>query len=290
MPRRRYKKKENINLDFIWSKGFNLIDNYALTETGFKNNDEEIKKAIKKHNDIIYIKSGSDVITFSKYLELIDKPKIFLFTDGDEGFPSSYPSEIVEKIINCPMMTKLYVQNLEREYEKIKPFPIGLDLHTKGWRIGKKPINKVEYMLKLNYQKDKKDLILIDCYMSRDRHSDREKSIKILENCQHINILKERKSIGKILKLYSEHKFVLSPHGAGLDCHRTWEVLLAGSTPIVKTSILDSLYQDLPVIIVKDWEECKDLNFLLDKYNQLKTLTNREYIKGKFSYSYWLNK
>ena len=33
------------------------------------------------------------------------------------------------------MMIKLYVQNLEREYEKIKPFPIGLDLHTKGWRI-----------------------------------------------------------------------------------------------------------------------------------------------------------
>lgn len=289
MPRRRYKKEENINLDFIWSKGFNLVDNYALTESGFKNNDEEIIKAIKKNKDIIYIKSGSDVITFSKYLDLIDKPKIFLFTDGDGGFPSSYPQEVVDKIINCPMMIKLYVQNLEREYENVKPFPIGLDLHTKEWRIGKKPINKVEYMLKLNYSK-KKDLILIDFYKTKERHQDRMKSIEILENCQHVNILKERKPIGKILNLYSDHKFVLSAHGGGLDCHRTWEVLLVGSIPIVKTSSLDSLYQDLPVIIVKDWQECKDLNFLLDKYNQLKHLTEREYIKGKFSYSYWLNK
>ena len=51
----------------------------------------------------------------------------------------------------------------------------------------------------------------------------------------------------------SKYAFVLSPHGNGLDCHRTWEALCLGCIPIVKTSAIDYLYEDLPVLIVKEW-------------------------------------
>lgn len=50
-------------------------------------------------------------------------------------------------------------------------------------------------------------------------------------------------------------KFVISPHGSGLDCARTWEALYMGAYVIVKTSYLDSLYAGLPVLIVKDWSD-----------------------------------
>lgn len=50
-------------------------------------------------------------------------------------------------------------------------------------------------------------------------------------------------------------RFMVSPHGVGLDCYRTWEALYLGMIPIVKTSNLDSMYEDLPVLIVKDWTE-----------------------------------
>jgi hypothetical protein len=56
-------------------------------------------------------------------------------------------------------------------------------------------------------------------------------------------------------KKQSEYAFVVSPHGNGLDCHRTWEALCLGCIVIVKTSPIDSLYEDLPVLIVKDWSE-----------------------------------
>ena len=42
---------------------------------------------------------------------------------------------------------------------------------------------------------------------------------------------------------------------AGLDAHRTWEALLVGTIPIVRSSKLNPLYERLPVIIVNRWEE-----------------------------------
>lgn len=56
-------------------------------------------------------------------------------------------------------------------------------------------------------------------------------------------------------RLQTEYAFVISPHGNGYDCHRTWESLILGNIVIVKTSPLDALYADLPVYIVRDWGE-----------------------------------
>jgi len=52
-----------------------------------------------------------------------------------------------------------------------------------------------------------------------------------------------------------EYAFVLSPHGVGLDCHRTWEALALGHIVLVPSSPLDSLYAGLPVIPIRDWNE-----------------------------------
>jgi hypothetical protein len=49
--------------------------------------------------------------------------------------------------------------------------------------------------------------------------------------------------------------FVISPEGAGLDCHRTWESLLLGNVPIVKRNSIADLYNNLPVLIVEDWQQ-----------------------------------
>ena len=53
----------------------------------------------------------------------------------------------------------------------------------------------------------------------------------------------------------TRYAFVVSPHGNGLDCHRTWESLVLGNIPIVKRSSIDPLYEGLPVVIVDDWRE-----------------------------------
>merc|ERR550514_346529 len=56
-------------------------------------------------------------------------------------------------------------------------------------------------------------------------------------------------------------KYVASPQGRGLDCHRTWETLALGSVPIVSSTGIDKLFLDneLPVSIITDWAEVEDL-------------------------------
>jgi hypothetical protein len=63
-------------------------------------------------------------------------------------------------------------------------------------------------------------------------------------------------------KLHGEFSFEVSPQGNGLDCFRTWEALVLGVIPIVKTSHLDPLYEDeaLPVVVVNDWNEISGEN------------------------------
>jgi hypothetical protein len=56
-------------------------------------------------------------------------------------------------------------------------------------------------------------------------------------------------------KLVSQSKYVISPPGNGPDCHRTWEALYLGATPIVKRSHWPFNKYKLPVAIVDSWDE-----------------------------------
>ena len=51
------------------------------------------------------------------------------------------------------------------------------------------------------------------------------------------------------LENLSRYRFALSLHGAGADCHRHWEILSVGSIPLIKSSFLDPLFDDLLDII-----------------------------------------
>lgn len=56
-------------------------------------------------------------------------------------------------------------------------------------------------------------------------------------------------------KNMTQFAFVLSPFGNGMDCHRTWEALLCGCIPIVRSNVFKELFEGLPVLIVENWEE-----------------------------------
>ena len=51
-------------------------------------------------------------------------------------------------------------------------------------------------------------------------------------------------------------QFVVSPWGAGPDCHRTYEAMVAGAIPIVKRHAgLDEIFHGEPVVILDQWSE-----------------------------------
>lgn len=77
------------------------------------------------------------------------------------------------------------------------------------------------------------------------------------------------------------YKFMVSPHGIGWDCHRTWEALFLGMIPVVKTSFLDEMYEGLPVLIVDEWSDITPelLHRTYDVFSRQKFNFERLYIK-----------
>lgn len=59
----------------------------------------------------------------------------------------------------------------------------------------------------------------------------------------------------EVWRRHKEAAFEASPRGNSIDCHRTWEALLLRTIPIVKTTLMDPVYDGLPVAIVQDWSE-----------------------------------
>jgi hypothetical protein len=83
-----------------------------------------------------------------------------------------------------------------------------------------------------------------------------------------------------------EYAFVLSPCGMGIDCHRTWEALALGCIPIVKSSLIDSIYDGLPVLIVDNWS---DITFQLLN-NTIIEFKYKVFSMKKLSLEHWMNK
>ena len=72
----------------------------------------------------------------------------------------------------------------------------------------------------------------------------------------------------------ASHRFVISPRGNGIDCHRTWEALYLRTVPIVKHSTHMDDFGDLPIYFINDWSELC--------YNKLNQFYEEQIINGKF--------
>ena len=143
-------------------------------------------------------------------------------------------------------------------------------------------INKL-ISLRRDFSK-KQNLIFCDVHLSPSNkfNNERIRVRKILNNFENINFLPSRVSQEEIWENYASHKFVISTFGNGLDCHRTWEILFLGGIVITKSSSLDPLFKNLPVVLINDWDEVI-VNGNLEKWEKkYSELTKPEYINKFF--------
>jgi hypothetical protein len=87
----------------------------------------------------------------------------------------------------------------------------------------------------------------------------------------------------------TRYAFVVSPHGTGLDCHRTWESLALGNIVIVKPSSLDPLYEGLPVVRVNDWSEITQAN-LAKWHAEHAGAFQRPDVQRRLTNQYWIER
>ena len=306
--------------NYLWSKKILKLDNYSLKDTESISNKNEIIEQINKidNNNILWIRNTSnlnlnnktDLDILSENLHFIKNPIILITSDGDRPVPSSYNKKVIFKILNSVKIKKWLTQNYDKTivHKKLGYYPIGLDFHTKKWypnNVHKvnlfnffntnenNRINKFEYYLKMRkkYKDRKTNKIFCDSHLTVT-HPERKKMYEKLKNNKFINFLDKPLSFEEIIKKYVKHKFVISPRGNGLDCHRTWEIFLSGSIVITESSSLNDMFKKngLPVIIISDYHKLNNitseqLDIWWNKYYQLTDLKN---IKEKFNPRYWL--
>lgn len=81
-----------------------------------------------------------------------------------------------------------------------------------------------------------------------------------------------------------KYKFVISPEGNGIDCHRHYEALIAGCIPIVEyNDHIQEKYKGCPILYTKDYTEITEA-YLLQRYNEM---LDTEYDFSKLMLDYY---
>lgn len=293
-------EKDNI---YVSSRGIlKSCDYYSLkpiSSIRYIYNYPNIETIKNIKNPVIYV-CGSSILHFiNTLLPLINKPFILVSGDCDETMPYDILNKnILNILLNDNRLIHWFSQNMVLNHNKITKMPIGLDYHTLTLRPIWGPIDSCEQQELILISVISKSKFFwereIKCYgnfhftMNTKLGYDRKDAYnKINKNL----IYYEPSQVKRIITWNNQinYSFVICPHGGGLDCHRNWEALILGCIPIVKTSKIDDLYKDLPVLIVNDWSDINE-NLLSKTIDNFKIkYNNKEFNMEKLKLKYWVD-
>jgi hypothetical protein len=237
------------------------------------------------------------LIKLLPYIDDVKKPFVLITAMEDSQMPLEFDFRVIYKISTNPHFKHWFsINKTVPDDDFFTSIPYGLDY----WTISTKPY----------FDEDVQDFyqqnaVLKNISMKSQHFS---KRIPKIYGNFHLNNTDERywgwrkrllNIIPKDIIVYQssflprnesyrkmcEYSFIVSPFGHGMDCIRTFEALCLGNIVIMRTSCLDIIYKDLPVLIVNEWE---DINDTLLK-NTLIEFSNKSFNYEKLKMSYWIN-
>ena len=233
---------------------------------------------------------------FKKFIKQVNLNKkiIIILHCSDTGFPNEFSiknnkdyTKLIENNIN---IYKLYCVNfdLKQDHLKIKPILLGIDYHYLSNKLS--PLEQEQKLISIykNSVPFEKRLDLSYSFfhfrMLNRHNKDRFVAKDVLDKV-NFNVYQDKKiPREQTWKNMVKYKWIISPHGNGLDCHRTYEAIALGCIPVVKSSTLDIMYKDMPIIILDDWKEIS--------LELLKSKTQEALKKSKetITLDYWIKK
>lgn len=247
----------------------------------------------------------SEFITGNSFIDIADEcDAIFCKTDYVVNYKNHKTNvfithnsdyHITEEVVkNGPKFNYWFAQNKDVKNDKIISIPIGLE-NTKLRKSLKS--NNSLYSSEVNGALQKS--LLIDKINSYDIKKNKLVYLNFNVNTypierQHVmNMFKNESWVTHTSNLlieqfyfdFAQHKFIFSPRGNGVDCHRTWEALYLGVIPIVKKSIHMNEFSDLPILFVDNWSDVNE-KMLHNFYEQV---NYKSYNLDKLKVSYWKN-
>lgn len=211
-----------------------------------------------------------------KYLPKIRNRFILITPNCESGTDNPQPGRY-SHLLESEKLSAWFVQNIDREpSDRVIPIPIGLA--NQVW-----PHGQVSILRQVLSSAEK----VRDCfiYVNFSVHTNESARKPCLDHFLALttSVVKKPISFQEYLQDLSHTVFVVSPPGNGQDCHRTWEALLMGCYPIVLSSTLNPLYEELPVVIVSDWSEVTQ-EFLQKKQEEFR---NKSWNYEKLYAPYW---
>jgi hypothetical protein len=221
-----------------------------------------------RDGDLVWVRLIALPQFLQEVLPHIDARFALVTGDEDWAIPSGY--EQAGDIIANQNVVCWFTQNYDGTDAsgKLFPLPIGMDFHTisNGRRWGHWQATPRQQEAELDALRaamlpngDRLARVHADFHFNKRENSflgdTRDGAQTILSNNPNVDFQRLKVPRLDLWREKTRYAFVVSPHGHGLDCHRTWESLVLGNIVIVKRSSLDALYEHLPVVIVDDWEE-----------------------------------
>ncbi len=145
------------------------------------------------------------------------------------------------------------------EQDDIVPWPIGMCYHYHGY--GKRvPLGSHNNLILSSFSTD------TDTRRRGGTNFNRRiiKSRLLKNNIEHVST-----NPFDFYNMLPNFKFVVSPEGNGIDCHRHYEALWAGCIPIVEeNNMIKQKYGNVPILYTKDYTEINE-EYLIKKYNEM---------------------
>jgi hypothetical protein len=211
-------------------------------------------------------------------LPLVRAPFVLATGDSDTSVPSELPAELAREILASPHVIRWFTQNHDGAApDRMAPLPIGIDFHS----VAEHPIwgetvaspSEQEAQLEAIAQAlpplDRRIPAIYLDFASGSRGAapaaarlpeSRRAILRKLRGQEAMVCQKSPLPRGEMWRRRGQYAAVLSPHGGGLDCHRTWEALALGHLVVVPSSSLDPLLEGLRIVAVSDWDQVSVAN------------------------------
>jgi hypothetical protein len=245
-----------------------------ITGNRFKFICDEYLDEDKAHIDIskkpktIFLKTDWLEAFKQKVLPQIDYNFKLVTHNGDRLIPVGNFDLLEEK-----RLLKWYGMNCHFNHPKLQPIPIGIA--NEKWPHGNK-----EHLIEISQKPIHKESL---CYSNFDlstNHIRRPKIFEIIQTKKFIDIDTNKHQYKDYLAKLKSYRYVISPPGNSIDCHRIWESIYLGVIPIVEKHIAMEYFYDLPILFVDNFNDVTE--DLLEK--QYESILKKEIYKSRLSY------
>jgi hypothetical protein len=176
----------------------------------------------------------------------------FVFITHNSDFSAPH-DETDATLLSEPLLIKWFGTNPGRKHPKLSILPCGF-MNRYISNIGEYPEKIIAYRRKA--ASTPPTHYVLSSFSTETNVGVRVPLIATIEKAFGANSTRfSAKNIEEWYAAVVDHQMVVSPRGNGLDTHRTWEILTLGRVPVVETSLLDPLFEGLPVLILEKWSD-----------------------------------